>query len=982
MANKRWAGAFASAAFFSSILMPSLVSAYSQGTQNGNLTTITEGNGSCALYVRNDSVYSQIYVHTYWSDYALALDITGGPSSFQDTTVQRQNDNNWSWTAEKIKTLCGATSVSGVTSDLVSGNLQGDYSTFSAGFTIDGATYTATINADGSASYTKTSSDSTAPTLSSSTPADNATSVAVNANIVLNFSEAVDAESGNITIKKTSDNTTVATIDVTSGMVTGSGTSTITINPSSDLAGSTEHYVLIDSTAFDDAAGNSYAGISSTTALSFTTVDSTAPMLSSSTPADNATSVAVNANIVLNFSEAVDAESGNITIKKTSDNTTVATIGVTSGLVTGSGTSTITINPSSDFSGSTEYYVLIDSTAFDDAAGNSYAGISSTTALSFTTVVVDSTAPTMTITAAEVSDGDSSDDATLSLTFTSSEATSNFAVGDISVANATLSSFSAVSSTVYTATLTPSAAGAVTVDVASGAFTDAAGNNNTAASQFNWTYAPDTTAPTMTITAAEVSDGDSSDDATLSLTFTSSEATSNFAVGDISVANATLSSFSAVSSTVYTATLTPSAAGAVTVDVASGAFTDAAGNNNTAASQFNWTYGANPLLKADVTASIDQFSGAAVRFNQTSVKLVNTRLSWLRANPGSTQTSRQGVTVSFADPLLDQFVNGSGFSPITLADAASWAQRYGENPDQVMSDAELRPLQMAMAEAREQLGLNMHPTGEAWIGDWSLWTEGRLTIGKSSGKESDSYAISMGLDRPLGETSRIGFAAAYGQDDIDIGSNGSGMESDNYSFTIYSAFYPENLMPMEAQLGVGHMQIDNVRVDGSQTLRGSRNAKMLFGSFAALHETFVDEDFALTPYGRVEAAYIELDPFSETGGNLALSYAKQRVHQAMVFLGSEARYQTPFANGRLHPFAKLEYGLDLTGSSDVNLSYVGDSTNYRFNQDKEATSHWIIGLGADYVLKDGLNSSFSYEREQAVNSGHSDTYKIRLTMRF
>ena len=37
----------------------------------------------------------------------------------------------------------------------------------------------------------------TAPTLTSSVPADNATGVALNANIVLNFSENVDAESGN-----------------------------------------------------------------------------------------------------------------------------------------------------------------------------------------------------------------------------------------------------------------------------------------------------------------------------------------------------------------------------------------------------------------------------------------------------------------------------------------------------------------------------------------------------------------------------------------------------------------------------------------------------------------------------------------------------------------------------------------------------------------------------------------------------------------
>ena len=223
-----------------------------------------------------------------------------------------------------------------------------------------------------------------APTLSSSVPADNATGVAIDANIVLNFSESVDAESGNITIKKTSDNSTIETIDVTSDQVTGSGTSQITINPSSNFIGSTEYYVLIDASAFDDSSSNSYAGISSTTALSFTTTN-TLPTLSSSIPADNATGVAIDANIVLNFSESVDAESGNITIKKTSDNSTVETIDVTGSKVTGSGSTQITINPSSKFDAETEYYVLIDATTFDDSDSGSYAGISSTTALSFTT---------------------------------------------------------------------------------------------------------------------------------------------------------------------------------------------------------------------------------------------------------------------------------------------------------------------------------------------------------------------------------------------------------------------------------------------------------------------------------------------------------------------------------------------------------------------------------------------------------------------
>ena len=244
--------------------------------------------------------------------------------------------------------------------------------------------------------YTFTVTDQTAPTLISSVPADNATGVAVNSNIVLNFSENVTAVQPYkyINIKKTSDDSDITSIKaVDGGQVSGNGTNKIIINPTINLPDNTEMYVLINSGAFRDAAGNDYAGITSTTALSFTTVDQTGPTLSSSVPADNATAVAVDANIVLTFSENVTAVSGkNITIKKTSDDSAVATINATDGQVSISN-AVVTINPSSNLAHTTEFYVLIDAGAFKDALGNEYAGISSKTALSFTTV--DQTNPTL-----------------------------------------------------------------------------------------------------------------------------------------------------------------------------------------------------------------------------------------------------------------------------------------------------------------------------------------------------------------------------------------------------------------------------------------------------------------------------------------------------------------------------------------------------------------------------------------------------------
>jgi len=104
----------------------------------------------------------------------------------------------------------------------------------------------------------------------------------------------------------------------------------------------------------------------------------------------------------------------------------------------------------------------------------------------------------------------------------------------------------------------------------------------------------DRTQPTIVITADEGVDGFSSKDANISLTFTISEATSTFIEADITVSNGSLSAFTKVSSTVYTAKLTPINGGEVTIDVVEKTFLDLFTNLNIAAEQFNWFYDIDP----------------------------------------------------------------------------------------------------------------------------------------------------------------------------------------------------------------------------------------------------------------------------------------------------------------------------------------------------------------------------------------------------
>ena len=110
-------------------------------------------------------------------------------------------------------------------------------------------------------------------------------------------------------------------------------------------------------------------------------VDTTAPVISSTTPADDGAVSVESANLVIEFNENISAGSGNIVIRN-SDGTAFETIAITAPGVTISGRE-LTINPSSDFVFGNSYYVEIDAGAVEDAAGNAFAGLSGATGFNF-----------------------------------------------------------------------------------------------------------------------------------------------------------------------------------------------------------------------------------------------------------------------------------------------------------------------------------------------------------------------------------------------------------------------------------------------------------------------------------------------------------------------------------------------------------------------------------------------------------------------
>jgi hypothetical protein len=221
--------------------------------------------------------------------------------------------------------------------------------------------------------------DTTAPTVTSTDPANGATGVALNKKIAAVFSEAMDP----LTITTLTFTLKQGVTPIT-GTVTYAGF-TATFSPLSNLASSTTYTATI-TTGAKDLASNALA---SSFVWSFTTgaaPDTTPPTVISTDPGNGATGVALNKKVAATFSEAMNPlmiTTSTFTLQQGATNV--------SGTVTYIGT-TATFSPASNLASSTTYTATI-TTGAKDLAGNALA---SSFVWSFTTgAAPDTTAPTV-----------------------------------------------------------------------------------------------------------------------------------------------------------------------------------------------------------------------------------------------------------------------------------------------------------------------------------------------------------------------------------------------------------------------------------------------------------------------------------------------------------------------------------------------------------------------------------------------------------
>lgn len=249
--------------------------------------------------------------------------------------------------------------------------------------------------------------DDIAPTVSSTAPAPGATGVAINTLITAAFSEPINA------LTVTTATFTLAGPDATAipGTVSyASSSNTASFTAAGPLLSGTTYTGTL-TTGIEDSAGNALANDFVWTFTTSVAPDTTAPIVTSTTPASDADGVAINTQITATFSEPMTVSTINTTSFTLACPTATA---VTGTVAYAANSNTATFTPSGNLPADTTCTGTI-STGAKDAAGNP---LSTPYTWSFSTgAAPDTTAPTVVSTNPTNSAGGVCPDQTLSVVF-------------------------------------------------------------------------------------------------------------------------------------------------------------------------------------------------------------------------------------------------------------------------------------------------------------------------------------------------------------------------------------------------------------------------------------------------------------------------------------------------------------------------------------------------------------------------------------
>ena len=268
--------------------------------------------------------------------------------------------------------------------------------------------------------------------------------------------------------------------------------------------------------------------------------------------------------------------------------------------------------------------------------------------------------------------------------------------------------------------------------------------------------------------------------------------------------------------------------------------------------------------------------------------------------------------------------------------------------------------------------------------DVFYWSEGSIAVGKmgdtsvSSSKEIETNSLTLGADKFTENNGIVGLAFRYGRDNTDVGDAGSNLDGDTYNLTFYNTRPSEiDTKYIDTIIGIGKIKTDILTVMDGKHLTANRRGKQIYGT-VKLKDEIKKNKLTIIPSSQIDFGHTILNAYDEVGTG-AISVEKQHVKTRHLRATVAAVHDLEDEKYSIKRHGKLEYQANLKRSSNLKYTYVSDSSKAFNTKLNPAAFHNINGeIGIDIVFPENYSIFIIYERNQALDYGHTDNIHIAL----
>jgi len=268
--------------------------------------------------------------------------------------------------------------------------------------------------------------------------------------------------------------------------------------------------------------------------------------------------------------------------------------------------------------------------------------------------------------------------------------------------------------------------------------------------------------------------------------------------------------------------------------------------------------------------------------------------------------------------------------------------------------------------------------------DVFYWSEGSIAVGRmgdtsiSSSKEIETNSLTLGADKFTENNGIVGLAFRYGRDNTDVGDAGSNLDGDTYNLTFYNTRPSEiDTKYIDTIIGIGKIKTDILTVMDGKHLTANRRGKQIYGT-VKLKDEIKKNKLTIIPSSQIDFGHTILNAYDEVGTG-AISVEKQHVKTRHLRATVAAVHDLEDEKYSIKRHGKLEYQANLKRSSNLKYTYVSDASKAFNTKLNPGSFHNINGeIGIDIVFPENYSIFIIYERNQALDYGHTDNIHIAL----